>query len=134
MPQCLQFADEHAFHEEDFSIDCNSGSYMLTLALSFVAIVLVPIGVPAIFLYYMKQAKDALGGANQTALGGAKLVPDEIDDDEDPFGYLIRDCKPECYCETRHLTRCLLNVVELAVCYIIAVLFCADYEIVTYSR
>ena len=41
-----------------------SGVYlaMLTLAFSFAAIILVPIGVPAVFLYYMKQAKDALGG------------------------------------------------------------------------
>ena len=97
VPQCLELADEHAFHEEDFSIDCNSGRYMLTLAFSFAAIILVPIGVPAVFLYFMKQAKDALGGVNETALGGAKLVADDVSDEDDPFGYLCKDCKPEFY-------------------------------------
>lgn len=97
VPQCLELTDEHAFHEEDFSIDCNSGRYMLTLAFSFAAIILVPIGVPAVFLYYMKQAKDVLGGVNETALGGAKLVADDVGDENDPFRYLCKDCKPEFY-------------------------------------
>ena len=78
-----------------FRIDCNSGSYMLALTISFFLIVLVPIGVPAIFLFFMRRANDALGGANTTALGGAKLVADDVADEDDPFGYLCKDCKPE---------------------------------------
>ena len=30
-----------------------------------------------------------------TALGGAKLADDETEDDNDSFGFLIRDMKPE---------------------------------------
>lgn len=130
VPQCLELNGEHSFHEEDFTIDCNSGSYLLALTFTALCILLVPIGVPSIFLFFSKQAsdslclarfcpgvsdaamqqtdresrvfsvkraRDALGGANQTVLGGAKLVSDEIDDESDHFGYLCKDCKPEFY-------------------------------------
>ena len=43
----------------------------------------------------MKRAKTSLGGVNQTAVGGAKLVPDHVNDEDDQFGYLCSDCKPE---------------------------------------
>ena len=100
MPQCLDLTEDHSFHEEDFSIDCNSGSYLLSLTLTAVAILFIPIGVPFTFMFLMTRSKANLGGVNQTALGGAKLVPDDVDDDEDPFGYLCKDCKPDFYyCE-----------------------------------
>eukprot|EP01043_Picozoa_sp_COSAG02_P036007 COSAG02_NODE_2612_length_8419_cov_2.286779_4_plen_1809_part_00 len=97
VPQCLELNDDHAFHEEDFSIDCNSGFYLFTLALTTVGILIVPVGVPFTFMVLMKQAKIKLDGVNQTVIGGAKLVPNSVDDDEDPFGYLCKDYKPEYY-------------------------------------
>ena len=90
----------HAFHEEDYSVDCNSGKYLASKIISFMLIVLVSFGVPGIFMFYMYQAKKKLGGVRQTALGGAKLVDDDVEDDVDPFNYLCSDLKPEFYyCE-----------------------------------
>jgi hypothetical protein len=93
----MDLTDDHSFHEEDFSIDCNSGSYLLTLTFTFIAIILIPVGVPFTFLFLMTRSKAKLGGVNQTALGGAKLVPNTVEDEADPFGYLCKDCKPEYY-------------------------------------
>lgn len=98
VPQCRDMTDQHSVHEEDFSIDCHSGSYMVTVAVTGLLIILVPVGVPSTFLVLMRRAKDLLGGTpNLTALGGAKLVPDEVEDGDDPFGFLCSDCKPEYY-------------------------------------
>merc|ERR1712096_9103 len=40
--------------------------------------------------------KESLGGVvNETALGGAKLAPDDADDESDTYGFLIRDYRPQ---------------------------------------
>merc|ERR1712096_461056 len=40
--------------------------------------------------------KESLGGVvNETALGGAKLVPDDEDDESDTYGFLIKDYRPQ---------------------------------------
>ena len=43
-------------------------------------------------------AKNKIGGVNETLLGGAKLSPDDVDDDDDQYGFLTRDFKPEFWC------------------------------------
>eukprot|EP01046_Picozoa_sp_COSAG06_P079187 COSAG06_NODE_26674_length_609_cov_1.380392_1_plen_53_part_10 len=53
---------------------------MITAATVFV-ILLVPIGIPAIFAFLMYRAKQSLGGVvNETATGGAKLSSDTVDE------------------------------------------------------
>ena len=42
-----------------------------------------------------KRKKNQIGGIRRTALGGAKLADDETEDENDSFGFLIRDMKPE---------------------------------------
>jgi hypothetical protein len=93
-------ADPHVFgryHEEDFDIDCDTAQYYLLAAVSVGLIVAIPIGVPAIFLFLMNRARLKLPGGkvNTTLLGGAKLVPETMDDDQDSYGFLCRDCRPE---------------------------------------
>eukprot|EP01046_Picozoa_sp_COSAG06_P042537 COSAG06_NODE_5434_length_3483_cov_4.532801_1_plen_104_part_10 len=88
VPQCEKFGDE-AFHEDDYSIDCNTSTFMWTQAVAVLGVILVPIGVPAAFTFYMLRAKQRLSGVvNQTALGGAKLSSDDINDDSDTYGFL----------------------------------------------
>ena len=55
-------------------------------------ILLVPVGVPCTFLYFMNRAKTQLGDmVNETQRGGAKLVAHDAADDSDVYGFLIRD-------------------------------------------
>ena len=71
---------------------------MWTQAFAVFGVVLVPIGVPAAFTFYMLRAKQNLGGVvNQTKLGGAKLSSPDIDDDGDTYGFLTKDYRPECW-------------------------------------
>lgn len=94
--QCKQLGSRE-FHEEDYGVDCDSGSFMSMAILSIVLIVIVPIGIPLGFLFLMDKARRKLpdGKVNKTLLGGAKLVPEQSDDSDDPYGFLIRDCRPE---------------------------------------
>eukprot|EP01045_Picozoa_sp_COSAG04_P002616 COSAG04_NODE_97_length_26459_cov_6.507246_4_plen_1426_part_00 len=95
VPQCKYFG-EAGFHEDDFTIDCTTTKFALTVALSAFVILLIPIGVPVVFLILMRRAKQANGGTvNATALGGAKLVADDADDESDTYGFLIRDYRPQ---------------------------------------
>ena len=92
--QCRELGS-HKFHEEDYNLLCDSSKYYLVYVLSMLLIVAFPIGVPAIFLFLMHKRKQQLGGVNTTVLGGAKLASDEVEDEDDPFGYLCCDMKPE---------------------------------------
>ena len=83
---------DHWYHEDDFSVECK-GSFFGLVAFAVVIIVLIPVGVPTLLLFAMRNAKNRLGGVRMTALGGAKLTEEE--DERDPFGFLIRDLKPE---------------------------------------
>eukprot|EP01045_Picozoa_sp_COSAG04_P049593 COSAG04_NODE_19629_length_411_cov_1.490385_1_plen_121_part_01 len=97
VPQCHQFGEE-SFHEDDYTIDCSTNSFVITVAFAVFVILLVPIGVPVVFLLLMLRAKQSIGGVvNETALGGAKLVADDADDESDTYGFLIRDYRPQCW-------------------------------------
>ena len=78
VPHCRSLG-EASYHEEDYSIECNSSQFSAVLTASILLIVLIPIGVPSLFLLYMKKAKDKLGYVNTTDLGGAKLSSDDVD-------------------------------------------------------
>ena len=41
VPQC-QNLGEDSFHEDDYNVDCTSGSFLLTVTLSIVMILVVP--------------------------------------------------------------------------------------------
>ena len=43
----------------------------------------------------MKRAKDTLGYVNTTNLGGAKLSSDDVADEDDQYGFLISDYRPQ---------------------------------------
>eukprot|EP01045_Picozoa_sp_COSAG04_P005864 COSAG04_NODE_279_length_18210_cov_5.657225_1_plen_1569_part_10 len=95
VPQC-QYFGEVGFHEDDYTIDCGTAKFTLTVAFAALVIILIPIGVPAIFLMLMLRKKESLGGVvNETALGGAKLVADDADDESDTYGFLIKDYRPQ---------------------------------------
>ena len=94
VPQCRHLGD-HWFHEDDFSINCNTGPFYTVTIFAFLAILIVPIGVPVGFLFFMRRARDIVGSVNVTLLGGAKLSSNEVDDDDDKFGFLTRDFKPQ---------------------------------------
>lgn len=96
VPQCTELGSD-AYHEDDFTVDCDSGSFLLTVTLSVVLIFVIPVGVPAAFLMSMWRAKSQLPGGkpNVTMLGGAKLCSADEDDDKDQYGFLCRDLKPE---------------------------------------
>eukprot|EP01045_Picozoa_sp_COSAG04_P009418 COSAG04_NODE_543_length_12846_cov_7.281556_3_plen_1215_part_00 len=95
VPQCHYFG-EAGFHEDDYTIDCSTTKFMLTVVFAVLVIILIPIGVPAIFTMLMLRAKRSLGGVvNETALGGAKLVADDADDESDTYGFLIKDYRPQ---------------------------------------
>ena len=81
---------------------------LMLQGLTGIAILLIPIGVPFTFMLLMKRAKDRVGGVNTTALGGAKLASDSTEDDDDSFGYLCKDCKPQYYCATAMLSHCCI--------------------------
>ena len=71
---------------------------MLVQAAALFIILLVPVGIPAAFLFLMIRAKQALGGiVNETATGGAKLSPDDVEEGDDAFAFLTRDYHPEQY-------------------------------------
>ena len=87
---CKDYGDV-SFHEEDYRIDCSTTYFKLVMGFSVIMIVLIPVGVPCMFLYFMNRAKQRLGGTvNQTQLGGAKLAADDADDESDTFGFLIK--------------------------------------------
>jgi hypothetical protein len=96
VPQCFELGPD-SFHEDDFTVDCSSGPFYTAVAFALIMIVAVPIGVPLCFLWLMSRAKSALpnGKPNTTLLGGAKLCSDDMDDDQDRYGFLCRDLKPE---------------------------------------
>eukprot|EP01045_Picozoa_sp_COSAG04_P002347 COSAG04_NODE_85_length_27560_cov_8.621245_6_plen_838_part_00 len=97
VPQCHEFGEE-SFHEDDYTIDCNSNKFTLTAAFALFVIILIPIGVPVAFLFLMLRAKRSIGGVvNTTAEGGAKLVPVDDDDESDAYGFLVKDYRPECW-------------------------------------
>ena len=83
--------------QDDFTVDCTTSSFYSAVVLAVVLIAAVPIGVPLCFLWLMARAKSALpdGKVNTTVLGGSKLCSDELDDDQDRYGFLCRDLKPE---------------------------------------
>ena len=71
---------------------------MLTQAVAFLVIIIVPIGLPAAFAFLMARAKQSLGGiVNETATGGAKLSADDVAEDADEFAFLTSDYRPEYY-------------------------------------
>jgi hypothetical protein len=78
VPHCRSLG-EASYHEEDYSIECNSSQFSAVLTVAVVLMMLIPIGVPSLFLFYMKRAKDKLGYVNTTDLGGAKLSSDDVD-------------------------------------------------------
>eukprot|EP01052_Picozoa_sp_SAG31_P012398 SAG31_NODE_724_length_12555_cov_11.624277_4_plen_77_part_00 len=43
----------------------------------------------------MHRKKEQLGGVNTTLLGGAKLAANDVEDEDDTFGYLCRDMRPD---------------------------------------
>lgn len=96
VPQCQEIGAD-AFHEDDFEISCQSGTFYAAMAFAFVLILAVPIGVPLVFLLMMYRAKNRLpnGQPNTTLLGGAKLCADDLADEDDRYGFLCRDLKPE---------------------------------------
>lgn len=96
VPQCRELNDR-LYHEEDYTIDCETGEFYFWATVSVGLILAIPIGVPSIFLFLMNRARLKLPGGkvNVTLLGGAKLIPDTVEDDQDSFGFLCRDCKPE---------------------------------------
>eukprot|EP01045_Picozoa_sp_COSAG04_P027625 COSAG04_NODE_4082_length_2316_cov_41.215607_3_plen_383_part_01 len=95
VPQCKSFGDA-SFHEDDYTIDCTTTKFTLTVVFAVLVIILIPIGVPAIFTLLMLRAKQSIGGTvNETALGGAKLAPDDADDESDTYGFLIKDYRPQ---------------------------------------
>ena len=49
VPQCQYFGDS-GFHEDDYTIDCGTTKFQATVAFAVLVIILIPIGVPAIFL------------------------------------------------------------------------------------
>lgn len=60
-----------------------------------VLVLTIPVGVPVGFLYFMHRQKQALGQINETALGGAKLASDSTADEDDRYGFLVRDFRPD---------------------------------------
>ena len=65
------------------------------LALGAVGVLLVPIGIPLAFYLKMRTKVQQLGGQpNESAIGGAKLVADDSDDESDQFAFLCGDYKP----------------------------------------
>ena len=71
---------------------------MLIQAGAFFVILLIPIGIPAVFAFLMWRAKQSLGGVvYETATGGAKLSTDDVDEEADAYGFLTGDYRPDCY-------------------------------------
>ena len=89
------------FHEDDFSVECHN-EFFTFVAFAIVIILLVPVGIPILLFIAMKNKKNQIGGVRMTALGGAKLADDDVPDENDTFGFLIRDLKPE-YARTSSL-------------------------------
>jgi hypothetical protein len=110
VPQCESLGQDE-FHEDDFTVDCNSASFLFTMTIALVLIMAIPVGVPTAFLLMMWRAKSKLPGGkpNMTVLGGAKLCSADEEDEADEFGFLCRDLKPEYwYCKSLacHLEVC----------------------------
>jgi hypothetical protein len=103
------------------------------ITFAVVMIIAVPIGVPLIFFIGMKRAKDRLGGARTTALGGAKLSGDDVSDEDDRFGFLVRDLKPEYWYKC---TICLYAIQTLRRSHVplLCPVIIRYYEIVIYVR
>eukprot|EP01043_Picozoa_sp_COSAG02_P027024 COSAG02_NODE_1575_length_11877_cov_43.830871_5_plen_2345_part_00 len=96
VPQCRILGNDR-YHEDDYRVRCDNSDFYSIGALSACLIVLVPLGVPTIFFFMMKRQKDKIGGVRETALGGAKLADDDTADEDDRYGLLIRDFRPEFY-------------------------------------
>ena len=93
-PQCRSLGDD-LFHESDYQVDCLDGKFYLVGLMVFVAILAVPVGVPALFLLFMLRRKAQLGTVNMNALGGAKLNGIDEKDDDDDYAFLIKDYRPQ---------------------------------------
>lgn len=96
VPQCRDLG-LHEYHEDDYTVFCDSSSFYAAYAVALLMIILVPFGTPAAFLFYMYNAKQNLpdGKPNKTLLGGAKLCSAELKDEDDRYGFLCRDLRPE---------------------------------------
>ena len=86
--QCEEFEDSRGVQRRlkaDYEVDCdNEEDYGPVKRLSWLAIVLYPIGVPAIYCLLLRAAKSAIVKDRPTALSRA-------------LGWLHRDFEPECY-------------------------------------
>eukprot|EP01043_Picozoa_sp_COSAG02_P010453 COSAG02_NODE_367_length_23739_cov_16.775127_11_plen_251_part_00 len=94
VPQCRRLGD-HLYHEDDYSVRCDAASFYSVELLTVILVIVVPVGVPAGFLFLMYRQKQVLGMVNETALGGAKLAAVSTPDDDDRYGFLVRDFRPE---------------------------------------
>lgn len=112
-PQCRSFGED-SFHEEDYSVDCSSSTFMVVGFATLVLIGCIPIGVPFGFLWAMKKKSVDLGGVNTTALGGAKLNELDADDDDDDYSFLIKDYRAEYW--FYEIVTCALSVQQLDSC------------------
>eukprot|EP01045_Picozoa_sp_COSAG04_P045210 COSAG04_NODE_15726_length_522_cov_1.397163_1_plen_141_part_10 len=65
VPQCHDYGDR-SFHEDDYTVDCTTTKFQLTVVFAALVIILIPIGVPAAFLYFRLRAKRSLGGVVNT--------------------------------------------------------------------
>jgi hypothetical protein len=97
----VPFCDElgiDSFHVDDYEVDCNSLKYKGTMLISLLLTLLIPLGIPCYFLYIMKREVDNLEGGISTNIdGGAKLGPQDLDDEHDPYQFLVGDYRPEFY-------------------------------------
>lgn len=86
--QCEEFEDSRGVQSRlkaDYEVDCgNEEDYGSVRRLSWLAIVLYPIGVPVLYWLLLRMAKVAIVKDRPTALSRA-------------LGWLHRDFEPECY-------------------------------------
>ena len=94
IPMCRQL-NGVSFQESDYWVSCDTPEFSTLLVFSTLGVLLVPLGIPLGFYLKMRVKVQELDGANETAAGGAKLVPEEVDDQSDQFAFLCQDYKPE---------------------------------------
>jgi hypothetical protein len=90
---CKDIDEGESYHQNDFSVDCNSGGYQAYAVIAGVFIVIYPIGIVAIFVALLYLNRKVLGDQ----AGGAEAAGSWWSGDLETFTFLVDGYRRETF-------------------------------------
>jgi hypothetical protein len=90
---CKDIDEGESYHQNDFTVDCNSGAYQAYAVVAAFFIVIYPIGIVAIFVALLYLNRKVLGGQ----AGGAEAANSWWSGDLETFTFLVDGYRREMF-------------------------------------